>query len=93
MTKKANIRKRTYEYWDQLIKNRNIVMCYRWRVSFDDFVLDMGKIPTKKHFIHLRDGEFLYCKRNCMWMEPTVFKAIKTFCDPDYIPDGYHYHL
>ena len=91
MTKKANIRKRTYEYWDGLIKNPDIAVCFKWRNSFDDFVIDMGKIPTRKHFIHIRSGESLYCKRNCMWMDPLVFKTIKKFCDPDYIPDRYPY--
>ena len=90
-----NRKKYTYDAWLEMLKSNQV--CDWWANSFDHFSNQMGWIPTRFHHLELKDGETLYCKKNCKWLKikrPSELQsAIETFCNPDYIPDGYHYRL
>lgn len=46
---------------------RGITVCDRW-MSYDNFILDMGSRPTKKHQLDRIDNNKGYCKDNCRWV-------------------------
>lgn len=46
---------------------RGIKVCQSWKNSFDIFLRDMGKKPTKYHSIDRIDVNGDYCKDNCKW--------------------------
>lgn len=46
---------------------RGITVCERWRLSFANFVADMGLRPSLKHSIERRDVDKGYGPDNCYW--------------------------
>ncbi len=52
-------------------KQNNIQVCDRWRNSFDNFIHDMGAIPSDDYSIERIDVSKDYEPANCKWIKQT----------------------
>lgn len=51
---------------------RGIVVCDRWRESFENFLADMGERPTSAHSLERKDNNGPYDPDNCVWATKKV---------------------
>lgn len=54
----------------KLYGGRGITVCDKWRDSFESFLQDIGKKPSKKHQLDRINNNANYTPDNCRWSTP-----------------------
>lgn len=62
---------------------RGIVVCDRWRNSFENFLEDMGRKPSPELSIERRDNDGEYAPDNCVWGTDKEQRANKRNSKPE----------
>lgn len=57
---------------------RGITVCKRWKFSFENFIKDMGKRPSKNHSLDRINPNKNYTPLNCRWATNAVQQRNKT---------------
>ncbi|MDR3473386.1 MAG: hypothetical protein P4M09_17130 [Devosia sp.] len=69
-----NQKSNRYQYYGA----RGIIVCQRWRESFEAFLADMGRRPTPSHSIDRLEVNGNYEPGNCRWATPTEQRNNRT---------------
>jgi len=64
MNQRCNDKNRSYY---KHYGGRGILVCDRWKSSYENFLEDMGERPTKRHTLDRIDVDGNYEKLNCRW--------------------------
>lgn len=78
-----------YKYYG----GRGIIMSDRWLESYENFLEDMGRSPSKEYTLERKDVDGNYCKENCCWASRQVQasnRRKKEGTSSDYIGVNYH---
>lgn len=76
-------RTRTYRSWDNMIQRckthagyEHVTVCDRWNTSFDNFLEDMGEVPTGMTIDRI-DNDLPYEPGNCRWASHKIQSSNK----------------